>query len=281
MSPLGCPHYFWFPHLRSGLFGFCQPGHRKKTSNSPFIRPSVSQSVESSIHQPFNHSLVSTVVTHSHSSGGSGRSRAGADGAELRQPRCTIPWCASMKTNWYLPDTWDWLSSIKGAAAVVWVSDWMARMRCLHFEFTCLPRPRCHLDYLYPAPQTFGRWPELIFNYESSLAFYFAFEPKEEQVRRLWLSHSVHKMLDQRLHYLTTWLKAMVLLGAQRSCLFWYVLAGSQNHRKPANSDWPSRDSCGQAAAVKLPCDIQLTRKILESVKGILVSFIFIAGKPI
>jgi len=156
MSPLGCPHYFWFPHLRSGLFGFCQPGHRKKTSNSPFIRPSVSQSVESSIHQPFNHSLVSTVVTHSHSSGGSGRSRAGADGAELRQPRCTIPWCASMKTNWYLPDTWDWLSSIKGAAAVVWVSDWMARMRCLHFEFTCLPRPRCHLDYLYPPPKHLG-----------------------------------------------------------------------------------------------------------------------------
>jgi len=87
-------------------------------------------------------------------------------------------------------------------------------------------------------------------------------------------------MLDQRLHYLTTWLKAMVLLGAQRSCLFWHVLAGSQNRRKPANSDWPSRDSCGQAAAVKLPCDIQLTRKILESVKGILVSFIFIAGNP-
>lgn len=71
---------------------------------------------------------------------------------------------------------------------------------------------------------------------------------------------------DQRLHYVTTWIQVMVLLGTvDLVCIGMLVgrLEEPQKSRKSANSDWPSQESCGQAAAVKLPCDIQFTRKML------------------
>lgn len=133
-----------------------------------------------------NHSLIATLV-------------------ELHVASCTLhdSCYASMKTNWYLPDTWDWLSSIKPdepprnltsfptyqhpsssssssqritspssvaclLSPVVSVSDWRARIRCLHFQFTCE----------FPCTSTVPPRPEFIFNYRAEEASQFsAWEP--------------------------------------------------------------------------------------------------------
>lgn len=150
-----------FKRFRIGVFICFHPGNRKKISNSPVFRQSVSQDIDPSAIQSFTHFDCCHSLTLEWKEAGRWGKR--------RQPCCTIPWCASMKTNWYLPDTWDWLSSIKGAAAVVRVSDWMARMRCLHFEFTCLPRARSSSTVVASDAEAFGRWPEFIFNYESAV----------------------------------------------------------------------------------------------------------------
>lgn len=169
------------------------------------------QTVTLSRLRSISHSIIYSFRLLSLTFGGRGRSqlagasrRAGEE-ASSQQPRCTIPWCASVKTNWYLPDTWDWLSSIKGAAAVVWVSDWMARMRCLHFEFTCLPSLSRSILTALPCPALSPQniWP-LAWIYIQLRARGFIFPSCRpvcdtgERLWRLWLSHSTRRLTERR-----------------------------------------------------------------------------------
>lgn len=276
-------------------FAILATGKDKQFSVYPTVSQSVSRVIDPSAIQSFTHfDCCHSLALEWKEKKGAGADEA--DGAgDFRQPRCTIPWCASMKTNWYLPDTWDWLSSIKGAAAVVWLSDWMARMRCLHFEFTCQPRSRSrfHLDYLptnrspgwLPCPSVFRRWPELIFNYESGVLF------RQGKRRQGVVGPKLVAFTLGPQVVLTN-----VSITWQPGYKWWSFLApwilfalacwlvGWKNRRKAENL--PIQIGLLKSHVVKqqlLSCHVisNLHERCLESVKGIIVRLFFMASKAI